>query len=471
MTATLPAPPPAPLPASASAPPSDSRRTAQRGWSLYDVANSAFMTTLVATVAGPYLLALTNAAATLGPTGNKIVHVAGFAVAPGAFVAYLTTAAVILQVILLPVLGAVVDATGNKQRWITGAALTGATLTAILAVLPGSMWFAAGVTYALAVVAFGAALVPYNACLPDIADEAERDRVSARGFAYGYAGGGLLLAVNLAFLQLGPAALGISKDLAVRIDIASVAIWWAVFTLISMRILGKHLPEAASTSSVTSALRHSLTDLKASLEELLRYKQATRFLGAFILFGNGVQGVIGLAGVFIVHELFLANGQSEADGTPFVMVLVLVIQFCAVPGALLFARLADRIGTQRAIVTSLGLWIAVVTYAFALLDSKPQALGLAVAIAVVLGGTQSLSRSLFTKMIPSGREASWLSLYNLAERGTSGIATLTFGIALTLTGSYRAGLASLLILFVLGTAVLLLTDTDRAVAQAKTGLH
>jgi UMF1 family MFS transporter len=229
----------------------------------------------------------------------------------------------------------------------------------------------------LAVVAFGAALVPYNACLPDIADEAERDRVSARGFAYGYAGGGLLLAVNLAFLQFGPAALGISRNLAVRIDIASVAVWWAVFTLVSMRILGRHLPEAAARSTVRSALRHSLTDLRTSLKELFRYKQATRFLGAFILFGNGVQGVIGLAGVFIVHELFIANGQPESDGTPFVMVLVLVIQFCAVPGALLFARLADRIGTQRAIVTSLGLWIAVVTYAFALLDSKPQALGLA----------------------------------------------------------------------------------------------
>jgi UMF1 family MFS transporter len=218
----------------------------------------------------------------------------------------------------------------------------------------------------------------------------------------------------------------------------------------------------ADRVAVAPAVRRSLRDLRDSLSDLGRYRDARRFLLSFLLWSDGVQGVSSLAGVFIVHELFIADGRPEADGTPFVMMLVLVIQFAAVPGSLAFGRLAERFGTKRVLVTSLVGWVAIVTYAWLALASTTQAVGLAVAIAVVMGGSQALGRSLFTQMIPPGRENAWMGLYQTAERGTAWIAPLLFGIALQVTGSYRIGMASLVLLFVGGLVVLGAADTRRA---------
>lgn len=436
------------------------RRRAQRGWVTYDLANSVFLTTVIAAIAGPFLLGLADAAA----DGAGRVHVGPLAVAPGAFVAYTTTVAALAQVVVLPLLGAIVDATGDKRRWLTWTALTGAALTGLLAVLPSSLWLLWAAVYAMAIVAFGASLVPYNAMLADVADPHERDRVSARGFAVGYAGGGILLTANLVLLQAHD-ALGLTTGQAARIDIASVAVWWAAFTLVARRSMPA--PDAREGgATVGVAVRRSLGNLRESLADLSRYRDARRFLLSFLLWSDGIQGVSTLAGVFIVHELFIAEGRPEADGTPFVMMLVLVIQFAAVPGSLLFARLADRWGTKQMIVVSLVAWVGIVAYAWLALSTTRQAVGLAVAIAVVMGGSQALGRSLFTRMIPAGRENAWMGLYQTAERGTSWIAPLLFGLALDLTGSYRIGLGSLLILFVAGLVLLVASDTRRAVAEA-----
>ena len=442
--------------------PADLRR-AQRGWALYDVAGSAFVTTMTAAIAGPYLLGLANAAA----VGGR-VDIGPLALAPGAFVAYTTTVSVLLQVLVLPLLGAVVDATGDKRRWLTALALTGSALTLVMALLPPTAWLAVGAAYALANVCFGGALVPYNAMLADVSDLEERHRVSARGFAYGYAGGGLLLALNLGLLQ-SAGALGLAGSTAARLDIASVAVWWAGFTVVAMRLMAAALPPPVRRTAVPVALRRSLVELKGALVELRRYPQAAKYLASFLLWNDGIQGVIGLAGVFVVHELFLAQGRPEDDGTPFVMVLVLVIQFCAIPGALVFARIADRVGAKAAILASLVLWSGIVLYAWTALSTTSQALVLAVGIALVLGGSQALARSLFVSMIPPGRENAWMGLYQTAERGTSWIAPLLFGVALSATGSYRLGLASLLVLFVGGGLLLLTVDADRGVAQARVG--
>jgi UMF1 family MFS transporter len=448
-------------PHAARATPALARRRAQRGWVLYDVANSVFLTTVIAALAGPFLLGIAEDAA--GPGGD--VRIGPLSMAPGAFVAYTTTVAALAQVLVLPLLGAVVDATGDKRRWLTWSALTGSALTLVLAVLPSGAWLAWAGVYALAVVAFGASLVPYNAMLADVSDPEERNRLSARGFAMGYASGGILLTFNLALVSAAE-RLGLTTGQAARIDMVSVAVWWAAFTLVARRSLPGPAAGAAG-APVGVAVRRSLRDLRASLADLGRYRHARRYLISFTLWSDGLQGVSSLAGVFVVHELFVAQGRTEDDGTPFVMVLVLILQFAAIPGAYLFARLASRWGTKNAIMGSLGIWIAIVLYAWLALASTTQAVGLAVAIAIVMGGSQALARSLFTQMIPVGRENSWMGLYETSERGTSWIAPLLFGVTLDVTGSYRHGLASLLLLFVSGLVVLAMTDTAKALAAAR----
>jgi MFS-type transporter involved in bile tolerance (Atg22 family) len=439
---------------------SNAQRTRrQRGWVLYDVANSVFVTTVVAALAGPFLLGLAEDGA--GPDGE--VHLAGLAMAPGAFVAYTTTVAALVQVVVLPLLGAVVDASGNKRGWLTGAALTGAALTLVLAVLPAGAWLAWAAVYAGAVVAFSAAMVPYNAMLSEVAEPEERDRLSARGFAYGYASGGLLLTANLVLVQ-SAGSLGLTTAQAARIDMVSVAVWWAVLTLVARRSMPGPVPGEERVPTAL-AVRRSAHELRASLADLGHFGDARRYLLSFLLWSDGLQGVSTLSGVFVVHELFVARGRPEDDGTPFVMLLVLVLQFAAVPGALVFARLARRWGARRVLLGSLVGWVGIVAYAW-LLSSTTQAIGLAVAIAVVMGGSQALGRSLFAQLIPAGRESSWMGLYQTAERGTSWIAPLLFGLALDLTGSYRVGIGSLVLLFIGGLVVLAATDTARGTAAA-----
>ena len=175
-----------------------------------------------------------------------------------------------------------------------------------------------------------------------------------------------------------------------------------------------------------------------------------------------MQAVIGLSSVFLAQELYVAQGRPADDATPFLLALILLIQFVAAPGALLVERIARRIGAKPAVMGTLVVWIGIVVYAYAFLQTTTQALALGAVIAVVLGGSQALSRSLFASMVPAGREASFFGFYEISERGTAWIATATFATVLALTGSYRQAILSLVVLFVAGLALLALTDTDAA---------
>jgi UMF1 family MFS transporter len=183
-----------------------------------------------------------------------------------------------------------------------------------------------------------------------------------------------------------------------------------------------------------------------------------------MLFNDGIQTVISMASLFLSQELFVARGLPEDQS--FLVGLVLMIQFVAFFGAHLFARIAAATGASRAILLSLAIWTATILYAYGWLQTVGQAWVMGAVIATVLGGSQALSRSLFSQMIPAGREASFFGLYEISERGTSWIGPVLFGIVAARTNSYREAILSLIVLFVAGMAVLLLTDTDRAVRDA-----
>jgi UMF1 family MFS transporter len=428
---------------------------------MYDWANSGFVTTVSTTLLGPYLTALAQSA--VGENGTVLSLGPFGAVTAKSLFPYCISLSVFLQVFLLPVLGAVADYSHLKKRLMAVFCYTGAVATCLLFFVAAGGHLVGALLYVVANVSFGASVVLYNAFLNDVASPGQRDRVSSMGFAYGYLGGGLLLAANLALVSAGP-ALGVPRGLAVRLSLLSAGLWWGGFAAITFRRLrpgaaARPLPPGRSYLTV------GFTELGATFRELIRLPLTLRFLVGYLLYNDGIQTVIGLASVFLAQELFVARGLPEDPS--FLIGLILMVQFVAFLGALAFARLAAGIGTKPAILVSLAGWSAVVVFAYAALQTTTQAWAMGAVLALVLGGSQALSRSLFSRLIPPGREASFFGLYEISERGTSWIGPLIFGLVVGATGSYRQAILSIIVLLLSGSAVLALTDVSRAEREAQ----
>jgi UMF1 family MFS transporter len=443
------------------------RRRAVSGFTLYDVANSAFVTTVVTALGGPFLTALAEQAA--GPDDR--VRLLLLEPRAASLFAYAVSLSVLLQVVLLPLLGALADRPAAKRRLLVVSTAVGSLATGVLALVPADAVVAGLLAFVVANVAYGAAILAYNAYLADVAELPDRHRVSARGFAAGYAGGAFVLAVSLALVTAAE-PLGIGRGTAVRLAIGLSGAWWAAVGVVAVRRLDAVRDLPGYDGSVAHApLRRqvaaSLGQLRGSLRALRALPGTARYLLAFLLFNDAVQAVVALSAVFLEQELFVAQGLPREDATPFLLQLVLLIQVVAVAGAGVSGRLAERFGAARTLLGTLVVWVLILLYAVVALDSTTAAYGLGVAIALVLGGSQALARSLFSAMTPADRQASFFGFYELAERGTAWIGTLLFAVVLDVTGSYRGALLSLLALFVAGGALLAATDTDAAVAAAR----
>jgi UMF1 family MFS transporter len=430
------------------------------GWMMYDWANSAFQTTVVTALAGPYLTALAQSA--VGENGIVLRLGPFVTVTAKSLFPYCIASSVFLQIFLLPVLGAVADYTHLKKRLMAVFCYVGATTTALLFFVFGERYLAGALLLIVANLSFGGSIVLYNAYLNEITSEDRRDAVSSRGYALGYLGGGLLLAANLALVSFAD-AIGISRGLAVRLSLLSAGLWWGGFAAITFALLKPRAPARRPTHG-RSPLALAMAEFAATMRELRRLRHTLRYLIAYMTFNDGIQTVISIASVFMAQELFVAKGRPVSES--FLMGLILMVQFVAVFGSLVFERIAAAIGTKRAILLSLVIWTAIVVYAYGFLESIAAAWVMGGVIAVVLGGSQALSRSLFSQMIPAGREASFFGLYEISERGTSWIGPLIFGIVVGATNSYRQAILSLIVLFILGIVVLVTTDTDRAVRDA-----
>ncbi len=302
-----------------------------------------------------------------------------------------------------------------------------------------------------------------NAFLPEIAGGEQRDRVSSRGYAAGYLGGGLLLAANLAFIAGAP-HLGIDSDLAARLCFLSAGVWWAVFSWPSLRRLRSRGP-ARTKPPGRSLVGLGLSELAATLRQLRGRPHTRRFLIAYLLYNDGIQTVIAVAAVFLAQELFVAHGRPT--DRLFIALNFLMVQVVGFLGALLFAALAARTRTRTALVISLVIWSGAIVYGYAFLRGTTDAVLMSAVIALVLGGSQALSRSLFSRMIPPGREASFFAIYEISSSGTSWIGPVIFGAVVAATNSYREALLSLIALFVAGTALLASTDVEGAFAEAR----
>ncbi|WP_431949086.1 MFS transporter [Actinacidiphila sp. bgisy167] len=438
-----------------TATPAHERRRAQRGWYFYDWANSVFSTSVITVFLGPYLTDIAEAAA--GPDGY--VHPLGIPARAGAYFAYVVSASVLLSVLVMPLAGAVADRTGRKKALLGVFAYIGATATTAMFFVTGDRYLLGGGLLIVANVAFAAAMVLYNAFLPEIAAPHERDAVSSRGWAFGYAAGALMLVANLA-LFLGHDAVGVSKGMAVRICLAAAGLWWAAFTLVPLTRLRDTAPGGRPSADARGgSLRQGWRQLIGTVRDMRRHKLTLAFLLAYLVYNDGIQTVISQASLYGSEEL-------ELDETALIGAILLV-QVLAVFGALLLGRLAARYGARRTVLGSLLAWTLTIGAGFFLPAGEPVAFFcLAAAIGMVLGGSQALSRSLFSHLIPRGKEAEYYSVYEISDRGTSWLGPLLFGLTYQLTGSYRYAIVSLVVFFVIGFVLLARVPMRRAVAAA-----
>lgn len=437
-----------------------------RGWSMYDWANSAFSTTVATVFLGPYVAELARAAA--ATAGSRTVSFLGIPVAPDSFMPYCISLSVFLQVLFLPVLGAIADYSHLRKQMMRAFATLGALATTAMFFVAGDLWWLGGLLFVLANLAFGAALVFYNAYLPEIASPQRQDRVSAFGWAMGYLGGGLLLLGNLIFFQLHE-RLGVSTGLAVRINLASAGLWWLAWSVWTWRTLS---PRGASRALPPGQgyLAVGFRQLRSTLREARQFPHTLRFLLAYLIYNDGIQTMIAVAAGFATAPL-TQGGLAIGQGT--LIQIILMIQFVAFFGALFWGRLAGWIGAKNALLVSLAIWSAVVVYAYFGLqgdDRVREFWVLGACIAVVLGGSQAISRSLFARMIPPGKEAEFFSIYEISERGTSWLGPLLFGLVNQTMGSLRPALLALIFFFIAGSVLLAyFVDVPRAIAESGAG--
>jgi len=439
----------------------------QRAWYWYDWANSAYITTTSTVIIGPYLTSLATTAACPELPEEEVcttpVHLFGLLpVLPGALHPFLATFATLVSAVVLLFVGAAADRSARPHRWLGGFAWAGALAATAMFFLEGTTWQLGAWLLVIATLCAGASFVVYDGILCRIATPDERDRVSSRGWAFGYLGGGLLLAANLA-LMTAYESLGITYGLAIRLSLLSAGLWWAGFTIIP--VLGlRRLPPTAldalpATASDTAPATNPFTQLAATFRDLRHYPQTLLFLAAYLFFNDGIQTVIGQSSLYATAELQMTTSQ--------VMTTFLLTQFVAFGGALLFGLVAERLGAKRTVLIGIAIWLLVVIVAFFVPAGVFGAfLALGAAIGLVMGGTQALSRSMYSQLVPAGRESEYFSFYQAMERGTSWLGTLVFGLVFQTTHSYRSAIVALIVFFAVGGLLLTGVDMRRGIADA-----
>ncbi|NHN54789.1 MFS transporter [Calidifontibacter sp. DB0510] len=430
-------------------------RRLQRSWYWYDWAVTGYLTVSITVLFGPYVTSVANRAACPTQPADQdcqnTLSVLGLGIAPGSLVPFTTTVATILAAIAIVFFGSYADRAKRPTRMLGALALVGSLCAMAMCLITGTRWQLACLLLIATTVAMIASLTIYNAIMCRITPPDDRDRVSTTGWAFGYASGGLLLALSLGVVQ-APGTFGLDTSTAVRIIFFVAGLWWLVFSLPTVVRLD-HLPAMSEGTSGSS-----LTQLRRTFAELRSYPQTWRFLIAYLFFNDGVQTVIAAATIYGKFQLKLSESQ--------LIITILLVQFVAFGGALAFGRLARRFPAKQVVLASLAWWTVVLIAAFFLpARNFPLWLVLAVAIGLVLGGSQSLSRSLYSHLIPHGKEAEFFSLYQAMERGTSWLGTFVFGLVYQVFHDYRLSIIALVIFFAVGGLLLRRVDVRRGIAD------
>jgi UMF1 family MFS transporter len=401
-------------------------------WALYDWANSAFATTIMAgffpTFFSQYWSVGANATTTTWRLGLAN-GIAGFVIA-----------------VLAPLLGVIADRSARRKHFVMGWTLLGVTATAALFFVARGQWAIAAALFVLGTLGFNGGIVFYDSLLPQVATRREYDRVSALGYALGYLGGGLLFTLNV-LMTLKPHWFGLdSAAEAVRWSFLTVALWWLLFSLPLAAFVHetpvRQAPAAAHARA--SGLLASWRELRSTLREISQQRALWLFLVSYWLYIDGVNTVIKMA-----VDYGMALGLPAAS----LLTALLITQFVAFPAAIAFGRLGERIGARRAVLIGIAVYCALTLYAV-FMDSVAEFYVMAIVVGLVQGGVQSLSRSLFGRHVPPGKSAEYFGFYNMMGKFATVIGPLLVGATAAISGSSRGSIASLLVLFVAGGALL-----------------
>ena len=428
------------------------KKSVRRSWYLYDWANSAFSTTVISLFIGPYLTSVAES----GADASGMISLWGLDMRPGSLYPYAVSFSVFAQVFLLPIVGGIADRIKSRNGLLAVFAYIGSISTMFLYFVKDGRYALGAFLLIVANISFGAALVVANSYLQDLAAPDKRDTVSSRGWAFGYAGGGLLLLLNLV-LYAGYESFGVTQGEAIRISLMSAGVWWAIFTIITVRGLRTLNRPVGAVGS--QALTVGFKELKVTLKDVRKYPETLKFLIAYLFYNDGIQTVIAISGTYAILELKLTEIS--------LVFAILLVQITALIGALLLGRLSNSIGAKKVILLTLVIWtvMVIITYALPAGQQNPY-LAIAAGIGFVLGGSQALSRSLYSQVIPRSREAQYFSFYEISERGTSWLGTFAFGVAFGLTGSYRQSVLLIIAFFIVGGLLLLRVNIRQAITES-----
>ncbi len=414
------------------------------GWALFDWANSAYALTIMVAVFPPFYEAITQGETYLGLSNTALYSLS-------------ISLAYLIVSIQSPILSGIADYGGRKLKFMKFFSTMGAICCMALFFFKSSDDIVLGITASvLAAVGFAGSLVFYNSFLPEIATDDQMDSVSAKGFSYGYVGSVILLIINLIVIQK-PEWFGIDPEgtLAVRIAFLTVGIWWLVFAAISF----KRLPQDVPTSNTEGLIGKGIQQFKGIWQEVKAQSNVKTFLLAFFLYSAGVQTVIMLASLFGSAELKF--GQSE------LIVIILLLQIVGIAGAYLFTKISSLKGNKFALLIILSIWIAICVAAYLVVE-KNHFYFVIIAVGLVMGGVQSLSRSTYAKLLPDDTEstASYFSFYDILEKMAIVSGTLAFGFIDQLTGGMRNSILSLTVFFLVGIFFLMRVDMSKGKAKA-----
>ncbi len=415
-----------------------------RAWAMYDWANSAFQTTIIAAVFPIYF-------------HSVVAKDLGESLSTSRF-AWATTIAIVIVALIAPLLGAIADYAAMKKKMLALFMLIGSTATiAMYGIGPGD-WQLALVLFVVGNIGVAASIVFYESLLPHLVSQAELDRVSSAGYAVGYLGGGVLLAINLAMIQK-PSLFGIpDAGTAVRLSLASVGVWWLLFSIPIFRYVPEP-PRALEADETPNAslLKTGVTRLVETFKELRTFRQAFMLLVAFLIYNDGIQTIIRMATTF--------GTQIGIDQSAMITAL-LITQFIGIPFAFGFGALAGRIGAKTAVFAGLAVYSLIILLAY-FMTSAAHFYALAILVGMVQGGTQALSRSLFASMIPKHKSSEFFAFFGVFERYAGILGPLVFAVMVEATGQSRNAILAVLGFFVIGGALLAFVKVEEGRAAAR----
>jgi UMF1 family MFS transporter len=417
-----------------------------RAWAMYDWANSAFQSTVITAVFPPFFSAVA-AAGMPAPLATERF-------------AWATTIAVAITAVIAPILGAIADYRAVKKQMLAVFVGIGVIATMMMGTIGRGEWQYAALLFMIANIAIASSFVFYDSLLPHIAAPDEMDRVSTAGYAMGYLGGGILLVINLLWI-LKPAAFGLADAVAgIKLSLVSVGIWWLVFSI----PLFRRVPEPpraleAGETPDENPVAAAFVRVWEAFHELRGYRQAFLMLVAFLLYNDGIQTIIRMAAIYGAEVGIDQSAQIEA---------FVVVQFVGIPFSFLFGAVAGKIGAKTSIFIALGVYTGISVIAY-FMTSAWQFFVLAFLVGTVQGGSQALSRSLFARMIPKQKSSEYFGFFSVFEKFAGIAGPALFAVSVSLFGSSRAAVLSVILFFVAGGLILTRVNVAEGEAQARAG--